>query len=259
MGGGVFGQQRLGSGNTPFNELSFVIQQALARLNVATLVEVVAVHGGSTGPVGLVDVRPLVNQVDGAGNAMPHATIYGVPFFRVQGGANAVIVDPAPGDIGFALFADRDLSSVKAAAGPANPGSERRFDMADALYFGGWNITTPPTAYVQVTQAGINLVLPGGTSLELAPGQCTINAAATKINGTLEVTEHAQFDQDLAVATNLEFGGALTGTGAGGGGDATLQGSLTATGDLEGNGHSLSSHVHSGVQGGSSNTGGPIG
>ena len=70
--GGVFGQQDLASGNTPFNELSFVVQMMMAKMNVATLVQVVAVEtSGRTAAVGTVDVLPLVNQVDGSGAAMP--------------------------------------------------------------------------------------------------------------------------------------------------------------------------------------------
>ena len=46
---GVQGQQELASGNTPFNELMFVIAQALGRLNVATLVQVKGVHAGGPG------------------------------------------------------------------------------------------------------------------------------------------------------------------------------------------------------------------
>ena len=53
--GGVFGQQDLASGNTPFNELSFVVQMMMAKMNVATLVQVVAVEtSGRTAAVGTV-------------------------------------------------------------------------------------------------------------------------------------------------------------------------------------------------------------
>ena len=249
----VYPQKDLSSGNSDFNQISFIIQRALAKLNIATLVQVVAVHPGAGLLVGFVDVTPLVNQVDGGGAAVPHGTIFGVPFFRVQGGANAVICDPAAGDIGFALFADRDLSSVKSTGAVANPGSARRFDMADALYFGGWNMAVQPTAYVQVTQAGINLVLPGGTSIALTPGQCTINATATKVNGTLEVSGAATFDATATVAGLLGVNGGMTGTGA----SVTMTGAFTATGEVQGNGKKLSTHTHSGVTTGGGSTGAP--
>jgi len=253
----VYPQKDPSSGNSDFNQISFLVQMALAKLSVATLVEVVAVHPGAGLLVGFVDVMPMVNQVDGAGQAQPHTTIFGVPYFRVQGGANAVICEPQVNDIGFALFADRDLSSVKATGAAANPGSDRRFDMADALYFGGWNMAVQPTAYVQVTQSAINLVLPGGTNIELTPGLCTVNATATKLNGTLEVSGNATFDQNAIVTQNLTYGGGLSGTGAAGGGGATISGPVTATGEVQGNGKKLSTHTHSGVTTGVGNTGVP--
>lgn len=215
---GVFGQQRLSSGNTPFNELSFLFEQMLGRLNVATLVKVVAVHSsGRTAAVGTVDVTPLVHQVDGSGNPWPHATIYGIPFFRIQGGANAVICDPHPGDVGFCVFADRDLSSVKASGGAAaNPGSDRRFDLADGLFFGGWNPGTAPARFIVVDDAGVTIDA-GSASAEVKAGSLTINC------------------------------------------DVTIHGKLTATGDVVGNGHNLSTHVHPGVTPGGGSTGGPVG
>ena len=252
-------QQDLSSGNTTSSQLAFAIKRALAKLNVATLVEVVAVHPGAGLLVGFVDVLPLVGQVDGGGAVWPHTTIFGVPFFRVSGGANAVICDPVKGDIGFALFSDRDISSVKVSGNQSPPASQRRFDFADALYFGGWSMATQPTSYVQVTQSGITLMLPDGTNIALTPGLCTINATATKINGTLEVTGNTTLDKNLTVTQNFTFGGSFTGTGAAGGGNATLAGSLTATGNVKGGNIDLETHVHTGVTSGSSNTGGPTG
>jgi len=107
----VYGQQELSSGNTEFNSLQFLIQRALSRINVATLVQVRAVDPGAGLLVGTVDVLPLVNQVDGAGVAIPHTTLYGLPYLRVQGGNSAFICDPIVGDVGLAVFADRDISS----------------------------------------------------------------------------------------------------------------------------------------------------
>ena len=249
----VQGQQPIQAGNGEFNQLSFVIQQQLAKLSVGTLVQVKAVHPGAGLLVGFVDVLPLVNQVAGDGTAQGHTTIYGVPYLRIQGGANAVIVDPVVGDIGMAMFADRDLSSVKATGAAASPASARRFSLADALYFGGWNLGVQPTAYVQVTQGGINLVLPDGTSIALTPGLCTINATATKVNGTLEVSGAATFDATATVAGLLGVNGGMTGTGA----SVTMTGAFTATGEVQGNGKKLSTHTHSGVTTGGGSTGAP--
>src|SRR3546814_8828800 len=121
-----------------FGGVSFLVQTILSRLSTATLVRIVScTNAGGLSPVGFVDVQPLVNQVDGANNAVPHGVVHNLPYFRLQGGDDAIIIDPKPGDIGMAAFASRDISAVKASKKQSNPGSGRSFDMAAGMYFGG--------------------------------------------------------------------------------------------------------------------------
>jgi len=89
-----------------FNNLAFIINQAIGKLQTATLVRIEkCTNEGGVSPVGFVDVTPLVNQIDTQGNPTPHVTIYNVPYLRIQGGNNAIIIDPAPGDLGVCVFA----------------------------------------------------------------------------------------------------------------------------------------------------------
>ncbi len=146
---GVFGFWRPETTNSDFNILSFIIQSMLSKVNVATLVSVKAVHTAArVAPAGTVDVVPLVDLIDGSGVAWPHTTVFNVPFMRVQGGANALICDPQVGDVGICVFADRDLSSVKASGAAAPPASARRFSFSDALYIGGWGRGAPTNAII---------------------------------------------------------------------------------------------------------------
>ena len=97
-----------------YNNIRFMVQQALAQVQTASVVKVMAcTNDGGVSPVGTVDAQILVNQVNGQGNPTPHATMYCLPYLRIQGGANAVIIDPQPGDIGIAVFASRDITNVK--------------------------------------------------------------------------------------------------------------------------------------------------
>jgi hypothetical protein len=112
---------------------------------------------GELRPVGQVDVLPLVNQLDGYGKPMPHQVVHGLAYFRYQGGRNAVLCDPEVGDLGIALFCDRDISSVKATKRQANPGSRRRFDMADGVYFGLCLTKDAPNQYLRFTNDGLEL------------------------------------------------------------------------------------------------------
>jgi hypothetical protein len=155
------------------------MQEVLARANSATLCVVTKVAGGGVGPVGRVAVHPTVNQLDATGTAVPHGEIQDVPYFRLQGGANAVIIDPQVGDKGLLVFCDRDISAVKAAGGEqANPGTRRRNDMQDAIYFGVWQ-GGAPTQYVHFT--------PGGIVLH-SPTKVRIEAPVAELTGEMRVT-----------------------------------------------------------------------
>lgn len=189
-----------------FNNIAFLVQQALLKVQTATLVRIEScTNNGGLEPVGFVDVTPLVNQIDGKGNATPHVTIYNVPYLRIQGGANAIIIDPQAGDVGVCVFASRDITKVKSTKGQANPGSWRQYSFADGLYLGGM-LNGTPLQYIQFNNLGV-----------------TITAPLVTINGNVRVN-----------------------------------GAIVATGDVTGQGTSLHTHKHGGVQPGSGQTSVPV-
>lgn len=176
---GYAGQQGLNDDTSDFNKVAFQAKQLIALISTATLVEIVScTNAGGVAPFGYVDVQPLVNLIDGMGNSSPHREVHTLPYFRLQGGANAVIIDPAPGDIGIAVFADRDISSVKSTQAQANPGSRRRFSMADGIYIGGV-LNGVPKQYVQFTATGINIVDMNGNVIAMKPGSIAITGNLT--------------------------------------------------------------------------------
>ena len=199
--------------------LSFVIRQHLAGVRTAMLVIVKAVtnNGGLT-PVGTVDVQPLVHQVDGIGNIVEHGTVYGMPYMRIQGGTNAVIMDPQVGDIGLAIMADRDISAVKATKASAAPASSRKFSFSDGLYLGGF-LNGTPQQYVQFNAGGITVVSP--TAID-------IKAPTITLDGAVHVT-----------------------------GAQTNDSTIVAQGDVKGQGTSLHTHLTTGVTAGSGVSGVP--
>ncbi len=170
--GAVKGQADPANYAGQFNQIAFMISQGLARLNTTTLCQVVAVHGGGVAAVGTVDIQPLVMQVDGQFQPTPHGVIYGVPYFRIQAGVAAFICDPVAGSIGMAAFASRDLSAVIATQAQAPPGSYRRFDIADAMFFGSF-LGALPTTYVEV--------LPNGDVNVVGAAQVNVNAPVVNI------------------------------------------------------------------------------
>jgi hypothetical protein len=248
---GSAGIKQPGDASTEFNVFEFIVESLLSKKATATLVQVKGVtNAGGVSPVGYVDILPLVNQIDGAGNAVPHGVIYHCPYQRLQGGGNAVIIDPQVGDIGIAIFADRDISSVAANKGQANPGSRRRFDMADGLYIGGV-LNGTPTQYVEFSTAGIKIHSPTAINLEAPDVQ--INAATVEINASSSTTINTPtFTVNGATVLN----GTLSQGRGSAGGTATMLGPITVANDVTAGSVSLMSHKHSDPQGGT--TGGPV-
>ena len=155
---GPLGFWRPETTNDEFNSLYFFVQSMLKQINVATLVKVQAVHTeGRAAAVGTVDVVPLVNLIDGLGQSWQHTIIYGLPFFRLQGGVAGVICDPVVGDVGIAVFCDKDISAAKNSAAAAPPGSQRRFSYSDGLYFGAWSSKVAPTKAVILDSTGCEI------------------------------------------------------------------------------------------------------
>lgn len=151
------------------------------------LVQVKAVSGAGLNPVGFVDVLPMVHQQDGAGATVPHGMIYDVPYFRIQGGSSAVIVDPAVDDIGLAIISDRDIANVKTARKPAAPGSYAQQDIADALFIGGV-LNAAPQEYVWLTGNGVKIKTAGTLDIE---------AGSVKIGCDVSVSGNVQASGDV--------------------------------------------------------------
>jgi hypothetical protein len=214
----VLGQQQPTDDGSQFNAITFICRQIVdGRVNTASLVKVVAVHGGGVGPVGTVDVQPLVNQIDGAGTGTPHGILYGLPYIRIQGGANALIFDPVVGDIGQAIYCSTDISTVKVTKAQANPASRRRFSMADGVYLGG-TLNSTPINYVFASSSGIAVVsskvitMTDGFGSELAlnnDGTSTWKSNVT-IEGTLHVTEAVTGDSTAEFTGEGTFNGGHT-------------------------------------------------
>jgi len=155
--------------NTPgqmLNAINAIVRNINAGQAHAALVQVISVSsGGHSGSPQMIAVQPMVDQVDGFGNRTAHGQIYNIPCFRYQAGVCAVVLDPIPGDIGLAVFTDRDISQAKATGSISGPGSARQNSYADGLYIGGF-LGGSVTTTVALTQDGkVTITAPGGIAL----------------------------------------------------------------------------------------------
>jgi hypothetical protein len=227
--------QRQGAGTSQLDVLEFFFRQSAAKLRTATIVKVLAVtNAGELEPVGFVDIQPLVQQVDGIGNVTPLPPVYNVPYLRIQGGTDAVILDPKVNDLGIAVFGDRDLSAVVSAKDQGPPGSLRMHSLADAMYLGGL-LNGTPSQYVRFSSGGIEVV---------SPTKILLSAPSVEIDASTQLK---------MVSPDIQEEGPVHITG-----DQTNDGKITAQGDVIGEGTSLHTHKHSGVTTGSGQTGAPV-
>lgn len=184
----VKGVANYAASNSPYNSLSFMIQQAIReQVNTCIICKVVGVSDG------YVDVLPLVTQISGKDEAIAPTTLYHLPFMRYHAGIAAVILNPVVGDIGLAVFAGKDCSNVKVGTSePVPPASFRDNSMANGFFIGGF-LNQAPSVFVELTQGGaVNITAPGGVNINgsvtvsgdvVASGKSLVNHTHMGVHG----------------------------------------------------------------------------
>ena len=208
--------RKLNSGASEYNALSFMIEQAIkGMVNTAIPVRVDScTKPGVGGAAGYVSATPLVQQRGADGKSLMPVSLPQLPYYRVQAGTAAVVLDPQPGDIGLAVFSQQDASNVKEGTSePVQAGSFRCFDMSDGFFVSTHHGQTP-TTYVH---------------LDPEKGEVTVKAP-TKI--TIDCPQ-------------IELKGAVTMGGASGGADTiTLDGNITTNGNFSTTGNVSAGHFY---------------
>ncbi len=219
------GQQDPIDSNSDWYVISFMIAQKIAELEIMMPVQVTAVHPGSGSPpaAGTVDVQLLVSLLDGAGNAVQQGIVYGLPYFRLQGGAWAIICDPAAKDFGFIISASRDITSVKAKPGIQNPGSIRKHSYSDGIFIPAPFSGAPPAGTINLKPDGTwtftdkpgNVLQGDGNGITATP----VSGKPFTVKGDLNVTGKIIGDDGSGGQVSLlthTHGGVTTGGGVSG-------------------------------------------
>lgn len=135
------------------------------------------------------------------------------------------------------------MSSIYSTANPA-PSHSPTVDTA--VY--------PDGAVIQYDHGShaLTATLPDGSSATVTASHVTSNAPETTCTGNLTVEKNLTVNGYSALNAGLGVQ-----QGSGGGAAAVISGSMAVTDDVVASGISLLHHVHSGVQGGGSNTGAP--
>ena len=168
-------------------------------------------------------VKPLVMLGTTDGQKVSRATVANIPVFRFGGGGFFIRFSLKPGDFGWLKASDRDISLVMQRGGLEDwPNTLRQHSFSGGMFFPDalreW-VIDGGNADAMVIQS-----LDGSVCISLHEGKVKIDAADIEITGNVQVT-----------------------------------GNLAVTGTMLNNGVNVgSTHVHSGVDTGPSNTGGPL-
>lgn len=189
-------------------EWEAIIERMIGKAYTITLVKVNEVQPGATGPVGYLSATDLIQQVDGNNDGIANVPMEGIPYFRLQGGGNAIVMDPKPGDLGLAAFARRNISVIKQNKQEGPPPDLRTHDPSDGLYLGGL-LNGAPTQWIHFLDSGIHMK---------STAEFTVDATLMQVNcpiiSTGDITDHTASMQTMRDQYNAHTGHVLPGGAA---------------------------------------------
>lgn len=203
--------RRLNSGASEYNAISFLVEQAIkGMVNTAIPVRVDScTKPGVGGAAGYVSATPLVMQRGADGKSLAPVSLPQLPFYRVQAGTAAVVLDPQPGDIGLAVFSQQDASNIKEGTSePVQAGSFRAFDMSDGFYCCSVLGAGAPTTFVHLDPEK-------GEVTVKAPTKITLDAPTIELKGSLQMGNSAGSGtgDTMKITGNLDVTGSVTTAG----------------------------------------------
>lgn len=152
------------------------------------IVKILAVYGEA--PNLKVDILPLVTRTTNTGDPIPNVTVYGVTAFRLQRGNSAVIMNPVVGDIGIAMYCDKDSDNARRDRISGAPNTTRCHSRIDALYLGGL-LNQQPDQFIEFADSAINITSPNPVNVTcskatiIAPEGVTVDAPLTHFTGSV--------------------------------------------------------------------------
>lgn len=171
--------------STGAREWESILGRMIGKACTVTIVRVNSVESGATGPVGFLSATDLTQQMDGNNVGLPNKPLHKMPYFRLQGGANAVVIDPLPGDLGIAVFAQRDISETKRNKTEAPPPSLRTHDQSDGIYLGGI-LNGAPTQWLHFLESGVHIQSTGVLEVD-----ATLMQVNCPIKATGDITDNS--------------------------------------------------------------------
>lgn len=174
-------------------------------------------------------VQPQVMMGSTSGEKISRAQIASVPVLNIGGGGFVLSFPIKPGDLGWIKASDRDISLyLQGGLKEEWPNTKRMHSFQDGLFIP--DVLKTFTVDGEDAERVVLQTTDATTRIAIAPGLVKITTP-----GTVEV------DAPTVHMT----------------GDLQVDGSITAQGEVTGNGIVLSTHTHGGVQPGGANTSAP--
>lgn len=205
------------------------IDNTLAEINIAIPAKIVSYDASSV----RATVKPSIPKKLANGETLMAPQIVSVPvcfpMADVNGNKAMITLPLKPNDGVLLVFSHRSIENWLSGSSDS-PDDPRMFDLSDAFAMPSVNAKSP-----SADPENLCVMYGTGTIKIAASGDITINAPSTRIiapqntiEGNLSVTGKIDCDSDI-----------------------------TAKGEVSGKGKKLSTHKHTGVQGGNGTTGGP--
>jgi hypothetical protein len=245
------------------------IQSHTNNMHTAIPCIVVAVRDSLNGA--MVDIQPTVNQRFKDGEVKERPVILGIPVSFPVSSTAGLTFPIKVGSTGIAVFSMRNLDAWKNSSGrPTTPLNYAKFDKGDAMFIPGIqppgeSVNNPSKRTWAHSTEDVVLVNNIGTANEC---EVRLKPSGDIVINTLQNAEvncknaNVTATQDITLAcVNLDVT-ATTATFDIGNtswiGNINHAGNYTIAGTLLFNGINFATHLHTGVQSGPSNTGGPI-
>lgn len=174
-----------GAQTSESESLTYIFEMLLSGKFFIEIAKVVAIRGSA--PNIVVDVLPLLSRVDQTGAMIANSILYDIPVWRLQRGSSAVIMNPVIGDIGIVGVCDRDTTLVRANLKESVPGSKRKHNKSDGVYFGGV-LNAQPTQFIEFADGAINITTPNPVNINCSSANVTAPEGVIMTTPTLHVT-----------------------------------------------------------------------
>ena len=200
-------------------------------------------------------IKGMATASNGSISSINYPLLVDVPVVFPRGGGCTLTFPIKKGDECLVIFADRAIDFWWQSGGTQEPVNERQHSLSDAFVIPGPQSQAQKISGISTSAAQLRTD-DGAAFIEVAAGHditlTTPGKLTAKAEGGTEITSPT-----IVLNGAVTINGPLSQGKGTAGGNATLLGPVSVDTEVHAGGISLTTHTHSGVQSGSSSTGGP--